>query len=228
MIKRLLYSSFFIFIFLLLKPSYVLATEAQLACSPTTTTVAVGQTIATDIILNTRGFDASGATVILTYTPAILDTSTIALTAVTDTTGWTAPTTKTVDNTVGKITLDYGSSQDVFSDTATIGKVTFTGKAAGTSEVSFVFFQEYDDTTSGVAKVYGEKAPGTTSNILTDVVDCQYTVTGGSTPVPTQPGSTIAPTILPRTGSGDVSMVIFGVGVFLVFIGVFLTKFVLL
>lgn len=227
MIKRFLSIGFFILILLTLFKKSTFATQAQLACSPSTSTVSVGQTIVTDIILNANEYDVTGATVVMTYTPAIIQTSTSDLTSVTDTTGWSEPTTSNVDTSVGKITLDYGSSQTAFTEETTIGKVTFTAKAAGTSQVSFVYFKEYDDETEGVAKVYGERTPGETTNILTDVVNCQYTVTGAaSTPIPTSlPGSTVAPTILPRTGGGDFSSIIFVGGAVLLGIGVFLTKF---
>lgn len=228
MIKRILLASLIGIFLVSLSVQPVFATDAQLACSPTTTTLSVGQTVVTDIIMNPRGFDALGSTVVMTYTPSILDATSQTLAAVTDTTGWTAPTTKNVDSAVGKITLDYGSAQQAFSETATIGRVTFTGKAAGTSQVSFVYFKEYDDTTAGVAKVYGQKTTGTTTNILTDVVDCQYTVTGaGITVAPTVPGSTVAPSALPRTGTFETTVFLLGGGGMVFFIGIFLSKFAL-
>ena len=155
-----------------------LATHAQLACSPTTSTLEVGETITTDIILNTRSYKVTGAYPILTYTSTILDASSATLEAVTEDTGWSAPTKKTVDATTGKIEVDYGKTQDEFTSTGTIARVTFTAKKAGNANINFVFFSEYDDTTAGVAKVWGEKTAGVTSNILTDIVDCAYTVTG--------------------------------------------------
>jgi len=228
--KKLILILIFTFLPFTFRADKVFATDAQLACSPTTSTISVGQTLTSDIILNTRNFNVSGATVVMTYPPSLLDVTSASLDAETTDTGWTAPTVKTVDNNLGKITLDYGSSQEAFSDTATIGKVTFTGKSPGIANVGFIFYQEYDDTTAGISKVYGQKTAGTTSNILTDVVNCQYTVTGTTTLAPTSPpdGTTVDPTILPRTGGQDMMIVIAGMGGLVFALGLLGMKFAFL
>lgn len=213
-----------LFLFLFVVPDKAYATAAQLACSPSTSTVTVGSTITTDLILNTREYEVTGANAILTYTTGVLDANTASLVPITSVTNWTAPTKKLVDSTLGKIELDYGQSQTAFTESGTIGKVTFTAKQAGTANVSFVFFSEYDDTTTGVAKVWGEKTAGVTSNILTDVVNCIYTVTGGTNPTATPaPGVPTSPP-LPRTGNGGITGMIVGIGGVLSLIGFFLPK----
>lgn len=206
-----------------LKPGQALATDAQLACSPTTSTIAVGGSVTTDIILNTRNFQTYGANAILTYSSDLLSTSETDVVPVTTTTNWTSPS-KTVDQTLGKIEIDYGQDQSVFASTATIAKVTFTGIAPGTANINFTYFQEYDES-SGVAKVWGKKNPPTISNILTDVVNCAYTVTGETEPTNTPPPGTtvnptsVNPTNLPRTGSGETTLVFMGIGAILIFLG---------
>lgn len=203
-------------------PKKVYATQAQLACSPTTSTVAVGQTITTDIILNTRSYQIQGADAILTYTTGVLDTSDIAVLPVTSNTNWTAPKNKLVDTTLGKVELDYGASQSAYTSSGSIGRITFTAKAAGNANVNFVFFNEYDNTTTGVSKAWGQKTPPTISNVLTDVVNCVYTVTGGGVGGPV---ITATSSGLPRTGNMETTMWFLGFGALILSGGLLLPRF---
>ncbi len=214
---------------LFLLPKTVLATQAQLACSPTTSTVAVGGTITSDIVLNTRSFQILGADAILTYTTGILDTDSASVVPVTTNTNWTNPINKLVDTTLGKIELDYGSSQSAYTSSGSIGRITFTARQPGNANVNFVFFQEYDNTTAGVAKVWGLKGSATPSNVLTDVVDCVYTVTGvtAAPSSPTSPVTQTTPGVLPPTGGGDTTLLLVGGGLVLAFLGILLPRAIL-
>lgn len=216
--KKIALISLFIISILLILPSKVLATQAQLGCSPTSSTVSVGQTITTDIILNTRGYQIVGADPVLTYTTGVLDTSNSSVVPITTNTNWTNPINKIVDTTLGKIEIDYGSSQSAYTASGSIGKITFTAKQPGSANVNFVFFQEYDTTSTGVSKAWGQRNPPTVSNVLTDVTNCAYTVTGeASTP-------SAVPTVLPRTGNAEMTMVFIGIGGLLLFAGLVLPK----
>lgn len=188
----------------------VYATRASLLCEPASGTYNVGDTITVNYKLDTRSFPTYGADVVATFTSSVLEAQGTSSTAGTTDTKWTAPTTNTIDASLGKIRLDYGKNQASYSGTTTIGQGTFKAKAAGQAQFNFVFFQQYDDTTidGGAAKVWGKKTEGgAISNILTDVTNCIYVIgtaptSPPGTPVPTTP----VVTSLPRSGTGEVTM----------------------
>lgn len=200
-------TAFLIVLFLFPKES-VYATRASLLCEPASGTYNIGDTITVNYKLDTRTFPTYGTDVVATFTSSVLEPQSTQSTASTTDTKWTAPTTNTIDASLGKIRLDYGKSQASYSGTTTIGQGTFKAKAAGQAQFNFVFFQQYDDTTidGGAAKVWGKKTEGgSISNILTDVTNCIYVIGQGgptSTPGPTTPPVTS----LPRSGSGEVTM----------------------
>lgn len=207
--------SFLLFLFLswFFAASEVFATAANLSCSPSTGTYNVGNTFTVDYVLDTRSFASYGTDVVATYDPTIIEVVGTTSTGVTTATGWGQPTENTIDNNLGKIDLKYGSSQPVFTGNATIGQVTFRAKTAGQAQFNYTFFQQYDDTTPGVAKVWGKKDGTNLSNILTDVNNCIFIVEGASltpTVAPSLPTATRAPTlpsptIIPTLPIGNVS-----------------------
>ncbi|MBI2616521.1 hypothetical protein HYW55_00105 [Candidatus Gottesmanbacteria bacterium] len=241
---------FFVFsLFFVASPTHVLATDANLKCSPSTKTINVGDTLIVDYLLDTRTFQAFGANVIATYTTDTLQAASQS-TPVTTSSSWGQPTTNTVDANLGKITLDYGSSQPAWTGSASIGQIQFTAKAAGQAQFNFVFYQPNDDTTPGVAKVWGKKDGSTLSNILTDVNNCIYVIEASTiTPSPTStaptfgptcaagatpgqggtpcPTNTVRPTVsyLPKTGIIETTVSLLGIGGILVLSGIFLPVF---
>lgn len=212
---------FFAASFFLAVPQKVFATQAQLACSPTTSTVAVGSTITADIILNTRSYQTQGADAILTYTSGVIDTTTDSVVPVTSSTNWTDPIKKVVDTSLGQIEIDYGASQSAFASSGTIAKITFTATQEGTANLNFKYFSEYDSS-SGVAKVWGQRTPPTVSNILTDVVNCAYTVTGASS----TPQVTASPSALPRTGTFETTILLASGGLMLAIFGMLFPRII--
>jgi len=193
--------------------SSAFATAANLSCSPSTGTYNVGNTFTVDYVLDTRTFAAYGADVVATYDPSIIEVVDTTSTAITTATGWGQPSVNTIDNSLGKIDFKYGSSQPVFTGNATIGQVTFRAKTAGQAQFNYTFFQQDDDTTPGVAKVWGKKDGTNLSNILTDVNNCIFIVEGAGItptaapglPTATPPPILPSPTIIPTLPIGNVS-----------------------
>lgn len=214
-LKILLFLSV-IFTALFISPSSAWATKASLSCTPANGTYNVGDTINVSYVLDTRTFQAFGADLYMTYDAGMLEAvGTQSTVSTTDTKWTTAPVSNTVDSSLGKIHLDYGNAQAAYTGSSTIGSIAFKAKQAGQAEFKYTFFQQYDDTTPGVAKVWGKKDGTTLSNILTDVTNCIYVISTAvtSTPGPTSPPATPAPAIseLPRTGSTEttIALVVF-------------------
>ncbi|OGG27077.1 hypothetical protein A2960_02970 [Candidatus Gottesmanbacteria bacterium RIFCSPLOWO2_01_FULL_39_12b] len=210
---------------LIFSSSSVFATEASLKCTPSTATYKVGDTFTVDYNLDTRTFPVFGANVVATYDPSILQVVGTSSTPVTTSTQWGTPVTNTIDSTLGKITLDYSNTQPSWTGSSSIGQVTFKTKTTGQAQFNFVFFQQYDDTTPGVAKVWSKKDGTNLSNILTDVNNCLYVISG-VTPSPTNappgPTATSQPTVppvteLPRSGNTETTVSLLGLaGLFLI------------
>lgn len=208
----------------------VYATEASLRCTPTTGTYNVGETFTVDFTLDTRGFQIYGADVEANYDQGVIEAQGTTSTAITSVTGWGTPILNTIDTTSGKsgkISLDYGQSQPAFTGSTSIGQLTFKALAAGQAQFNYVFFQQYDNTTPGVAKAWGQRTPPTLSNVLTDVNNCIYVV-ADSNPVPTTAPATPVPTSppqvtqLPRMGVVENTIAIITFGFILLGIGIIL------
>jgi len=232
----------FIFILFLTKATKTYATEASLTCQPTTGTYKVGDTFTVDYILNTRSFQIFGAVVVATYTTSVIEAVGSQSTPITTDTHWTNPVTNTIDSTLGKIQLDYGSSQTAYTSTGSIGQVTFRAKAAGQAQFVYTFMQSKDNTTPGVAKAWGKPDGSTLENVLTDVNNCVYVIeaeavvtpsptTTGPTPTtpttPTTPPSVPTATIsvLPRTGSFETTAGLLGISGLFIAIGTLVPAF---
>ncbi len=183
------------------------ATEASLKCSPATGTYKVGDTFSVSYDLDTRTFPAYGADLELTYDGTIIEPSSTQSTAAVAVTKWSSPTTNTVNVSSATISLDYGKTQPAYTGSASLGSITFKAKAAGQAQIQYTFFQQYDDTTPGAAKVWGKKNLVDTTNILTDVNNCLYVVEAEApTTAPTAPaGST--PTKVPSAPSPTISTI---------------------
>lgn len=222
-------SAFFLF------PSSVQATAATLSCAPPNGTFNIGETIAVDFSVDTRTYGAFGADLVITYDAALLTAVDTQVTAVTTTTKWTtAPTTNQIDGTLGKIRLDFGSAQASFSGSTVIARTSFKAKQAGSAQLQYTFFQQYDDTTPGVAKVWGKKDGTNLSNILTDVTNCIYVISSPTTPTPTtsssgptSPPATSAPVVseLPRSGTFETTLVFIVVALMTLGIGIMIPVF---
>lgn len=174
--------------------STVWATEANLKCSPASGTFNVGDTFSVEYVLDTRTFGVFGADVVATYDPNILDVPSPPSISLTTATNWGQPAKNTIDTTLGKIELDYGSAQPTYTGSSSIGKVTFKAKATGQAQFNFTFLQPKDNTTPGVAKVWGKLDGTNLSNILSDVNNCIYVI-NASVATPTgAPPPTFGPT----------------------------------
>lgn len=204
-----------VFLLGLVFPFKAWAADASLKCQPATGNYRVGDVFTIEYFLDTRDVEALGADIVATYDPTVLEASSSSSTTATTDTQWEQPVTNTVDTSLGKIQLDYGNSQPGFSGQSVIGQLTFKALTAGQTQFNFTFFQAYDDTTPGVAKVWGKKDGTNTTNVLNDVGNCIYVVesavgsTSEVTPtVAPQATVTAAPTIseLPRAGNTDIAI----------------------
>lgn len=220
-----------LFVFLLYPARASAAVESSLKCFPATGSFKVGDTVTLDYMLDTRSNQSLGATVVATYDPSLLEAISTQSSAVLTVTNWTAPVTNSVDTTLGKITLDYGNTQTPFSGNTSLGQIQFRAKAEGQAPFTFTFFQQFDDTTPAVSKVFGKRDGTNTSNILTDVNNCIYVIeTGTSTPVgtisPTPPTAATVTIIssppvreLPRSGDFITTFQYIGSATFLISVG---------
>lgn len=208
-----------------------LATQSNLRCIPSTGTYNVGDTFTVQYQLDTRGFPVFGLNAIANYDYTVLQATT-SQSNITPPTGWGQPTTNTIDTTLGKINIDWGNTQPAFTGTSTFGSVVMQAKAPGQAQFNFVFFQQFDDTTPGVSKVWGKKDGVNITNVLTDVNNCIFVVQAvnaptpttapglpTSTPIPGLPTATPIPapnvTQLPRAGSVEATISLGLAGVFL-------------
>ncbi len=223
------------FLLLVIFSKQALADDASLRCSPATSTIQVNTTFTVDYVVDTRGSQAFGADINATYDSALLEAVGTQSTPVTAATGWGQPTTNTIDSELGKIHLDYGNSQPAATISASIGQVTFRAKAAGQAQFNFSFFQPNDDTTPGVAKIWGKRDGTNLSNILTDVNNCIYVIEGSLTPtlsptpslIPSVPATSyqLTPTAapireLPRSGIIDQMAGFLGTSFILITMGI--------
>lgn len=214
-------------LFIVTRVPDVYATEASLSCSPATGTYNIGDTFTVNYVLNTRTYQTYGADIIATYDPQTLEAVGTQSTPLTSSTNWATVSANTVDNTLGKIDLNFGNQQPVFTGNTAVGQITFRAKAAGQAEFQYSFFQDKDNSTPGVAKVWGKlDANAAVTNILSDVTSCIYVISPSATTptiVPTNPpAATAVPTIpriseLPRSGAMETALSVVGVaGLFLI------------
>lgn len=167
---------FVLFLFLLDVNRIYAASDASLKCSPATGNYQVGDTFTVDYLMDTRNGEVSGATVVATYDSSLLTAQATESNALLSVTGWSQPLTNALDLALGEITLDFGNSQQSFTGNTSIGQLVLKAKAAGQAQFIFTFFQQYDDTTPGVSKIFGKRDGTNVTNMLTDVNNCIYVV----------------------------------------------------
>jgi hypothetical protein len=213
------------------------AADASIKCSPATGTYKTGDTFTIDYMLDTRTASASGATVVATFDPSLIAPIATTSSPIVSSTAWSSPITNAIDATLGKITLDYSNAQPLYTGTTSIGQITMKAGSGGQAQFNFTFFQQYDDTTPGVVKVFGKKDGVNTTNILTDVNNCIYVIDGGATPTSAVPTPTIrvAPTAtsipaapiseLPRTGVVETTVMLLGIAGVCIAAGLIPSKF---
>jgi len=219
-------------IFLLVSVSKAYATQASLSCTPSTGTYNVGDTFTVDYILDTREFPVFGAVIEATFDPGIILPQAANSTPVKSVTSWTDPVTNTVDNALGKISMDYGNTQASFTGNTSIGQLLFKAMAAGQTQFNYTYFQPYDDTTPVVAKVWAKVKGENLSNGLSDVYNCIYLVEASEVPtatptlvsgVPTstpEPGIPTPTPTPPRAGSAETTISLFALSFLLIGLGV--------
>lgn len=215
---------------LFLGTSSVWATRASLSCTPSSGTYSVGDSITVEYVLDTRTYPVYGADLVMTCDAGLLEAVGTQSTAVTSVTNWTSIATNTIDAALGKIHLDYGSSQAAYTGTTTLGKATFKAKQSGQAECKYTFFQTYDDTTPGIVKVWGKKDNVTLSNILTDVTNCVFVISPSqvtSTPGPSvtsgpTSATTPRPTVsqLPNSGNTETTFALILIAVIIIGMGI--------
>lgn len=216
--KKLFRSLIFILttFYLILNTSTSAYAAVTFSLNPATQTMAVGNTVNVNIMLDTGGQSVTGGTAVLTYDPtklSVLDASPSSVgTQISSGTIFTNPLTNLADTVAGKITLDYGSPQSTFSGQGTFGTISFKALTSiSSTPVSFVLTG-----TRGTSAVYSGGA-----NVLSAATNGSYTISlSGSAVTPTS-----TPSSLPQ--SGAVENTIFLIVGSLIFIGsgLFLFKF---
>lgn len=177
-------------------PSSIMA--ASLSLSPATANKSVGETFAVDIVLDTEGAAASGATAILSYDTAKLqvndDDSTGTGVNIAGGSNLTQVLTNSVDTSIGQIRYDAGNLGASYTGRGVIATIHFKALSEGTAQVSFVFDPNKTTDTSAVAAASGP------TSLLSTVNDGTYSI-GESTGEP-----------LPETGAIEDTLMLLGFG----------------
>lgn len=201
----------FLFPLSLIKPASAFA-AATFTLSPATKTVAIGENFEVSIILDTGGQSTNGGKAIVSFDPlkfSVVD-SNLLVTGIQVSPGTVFTTTQisnTADNTVGKITLDYGTSANAFNGNGVFGK--FSLKALAITNSTPVTFLNCSDGTLLCSIYVG------TNNILGTTTGATYAITAagalGLTTTPT-PTAVIATSSLPVTGvvEDTILLLVFG------------------
>ena len=165
------------------------AAGASLSLSPTTGSVAVGQNIAVELYLDTGGAAVTGVDAVINFNPQFLQTATTNPVIPGALFYGTQPP-PTIDNTTGKLVIHPGVTSTAYAYTGrgVLATLNFTGKAAGTSPITFTC---ETGARAGDSNVWSEQK---------DIIDCTLN-TGGSYSV-TSGGDGSSPTATPTPGSG--------------------------
>lgn len=184
--KKIIFS--FSFLFLLLGSSSSALGAASLSLSPATGNVTVGQTIEISVNIDTGIPAATAADVVLNFNPNFLSVSKI---------DWGSAFgnqsgNPTIDNNAGRIILHATtlSSAYAFTGQGVVAKITFSGKAAGTSQSVFTCTPA---TTQNDSNIWSSSA---------DIINCASN-TGGNYTVISSGGGTPQPTATPTTANGS-------------------------
>ncbi len=184
-----------------------------LSFDPTQQGVVVGQQFTVKININTGGQQTSGADALITYDPNILS-------VVSASNGGFY--TNFANNPLSSVNNKYlisgfeTDSTSLKSGTGTLATVTFSGKANGTSVVSF-------DCTTGSKSDSNIIAANTANDIIncSSLAQASFTVgPANATPVTSgTSGNNPTPAVLPRSGSVEVTIAAVGVGLVLTVLG---------
>lgn len=155
---------------------------ASLSLSPTSGSVAVGQNLSVNVVLNTGEDSVSGCDVILTFSPTIIKVKSVSF----GSSPLFVDTNATQDNNNGKLIINAStmSSLQAFKGTGTLATITFEAVSTGSSAVSFKCEPQ---TTANDTNVFNLQAQ--------DIVNCSaniggsYTVTSSSSSSTTTTGS---------------------------------------
>ncbi len=204
----------FLFPLSLIKPVSAFA-AATFTLSPATKTASIGENFEVSIILDTGGQATNGGKAVVSFDPlkfSVVDSNLLVtgIQAGPGTVFTTTPTSNTADNTVGKITLDYGTSANTFNGNGVFGK--FSLKALAITNSTLVTFLNCSDGTLSCSIYVG------TNNVLGTTTGATYAITAAgalgstATPTPTLASQTATTSSLPVTGvvEDTILLLIFG------------------
>ncbi len=202
-------------LYLLLSTSTSVLAAATFSLNPATQTMAAGNTVNVNIMLDTGGQSVNGGTAVLTYDPTKLSVVDASLAQVGTQIGagtvFGSPLSNIVDTVLGKITLDYGSSQSTFSGQGVFGTISLKA-LTGTSgtPVSFVL-------TGGTSNsaVYSGNA-----NVLSAATNGTYVISGA-----TSSASAATSSSLPVAGNVENTFFLLGASLIFLSGGVVLFRF---
>lgn len=221
--KIFLFLPIFLLFFLFLREKVYAA--PSLSLSPTTKSVAVGETFDVAIILDTGGNNSNGCDVVLTFTPSIIKIKNVSFGS---SPLFTSSNVSSPDNTNGKLILNSSviSSAFAYSGKGTLATVTFEALSTGSTAVSFIC---NPGQTNGDSNIWNTQAE--------DIINCSANINGNysitsssstSTSTTTTTNTTaensgetesITPTT-PEAGNTSLTTLIAGIGTFLLIFGV--------
>ncbi len=172
--------------YILILPSPVFAQTATLSLSPSSGTFNKGCAFALDIRLDTGGAQTDGTDAILLY-----DSSRLTATSITSGNIYPDYPGNNIDDTSGKITVSgLASVSSAFSGQGSLAVVNFAVKdnaPAGVTQVKF----DFDPNNKAKTTDSNVVQRGTTSDVLSSVVNGNYTIgTGACGTLPATGGST--------------------------------------
>lgn len=216
----------FLFPLSLIKPVSAFA-AATFSLSPATKTASVGENFEVSIILDTASQAVNGGKAIVSFDPlkfSVVDSNLLVagIQAGLGTVFTTTPTTNTADNTLGKVTLDYGTSANTFTGNGVFGKFTLKALTATTS-TPVTFLSESGGVACCAIYVGTNNVVGTTTGGTYIVM----AATGAGTATPTLT-ATLSPTAttssLPVTGVVEDTILLLTFGIMLTLASFFFFK----
>jgi|GEM_PF-640790 len=179
-----------LFLLLTSSASVTFGAGASLSLSPTTGSVAVGQNLAVELYLDTGGAAVTGVDAVINFNPSFLQVASTNP-VVFGSLFYGSQPQPTIDNTAGKLVIHPGVTSTAYAYTGrgVLATLNFTGKAAGTSPITFTC---ETGARAGDSNIWSEQK---------DIIDCTLN-TGGSYAV-TSGGGTTSPTATPTPGSGS-------------------------
>lgn len=178
-----------------------------MSLSPATSDRNVGDVFSVDIVLDTEGAAASGATAIISYDTAKLEVQDDATRTGSCATGVNIKAGtimgqcigNAVDTAVGEIRYDAGNLGASYTGRGVLATVRFKALSEGTAQASFVFDPNKTTDTSAVSAASGP------TNLLTTVNDGTYTIlAAGATPTTPLPATGVVEDTLMLLAGGFV------------------------